>query len=165
MRLFIVFAAAVMSLSLAGLATAGTSLKGLEIPIENATYKFVADVKDGGYKIIGTDELKKWIDGGKKMLIISSLPQNDDKAVGLLPGAVNAAMPKNEKELTPADKDNIVSVAGPDKERLIVVYCGFIACRRSHLGAKTLVDAGYHNVYRYGGGTTAWKEAGYPLIK
>jgi rhodanese-related sulfurtransferase len=152
--------------SLAGCATVpGTSSKGLEIPIEKATLKFMADVKDGGYKIVNTDDLKKWIDEGKKMTIISALTLDDDKNIGKLPGAVNGVMPKTEKELTQADKDNLLKVVGNDKEKAIVIYCGFVACRRSHLGAKVLVENGFQNVYRYPGGTTAWAEMGYPLVK
>lgn len=157
---------AFMSLTLVGCATVpGTSSKGLEIPIEKAAVKFAADVKDGGYKIVNTDDLKKWIDEGKKMTIISALTLTDDQTIGKLPGAVNGVMAKTEKEVTQAEKDNLLKVAGTDKDTTIVVYCGFVACRRSHLGAKLLVENGFKNVYRYPGGTTAWGEMGYPLVK
>lgn len=162
-NLFVV--AGTMSLALVGSAFAQTSPKGLEIPVEKATVKFVADVKDGGYQVVDTEELKKWVDEGKSMTIISSLPASDDKALGIIPGAVNGTMPKTEKELTAAEKDNLLKVAGADKAKTIVIYCGFIACRRSHIGAKILVENGFQNVYRYGGGVIAWKEAGYPLKK
>lgn len=157
--------AGTMSLALAGNALGQTSPKGLEIPIEKATVKFAADVKDGGYNVVDTEELKKWIDDGKKIIIISTLPASDDKAIGTLPGAVNGSMPKTEKELTAAEKDNLLKVAGADKEKVIVVYCGFVACRRSHIGAKILVENGFQNVYRHPGGVIAWKEAGYPITK
>lgn len=157
---------AMAALALAGCATTiGTSPKGLEAPIEQASLKFSSDLKDGGYKIVQSDELKKWLDSGKKITIISTLPATDDKSFGTLPAAVNGAMPKTEKELTGAEKDNLLKAAGPDKEQTIVVYCGWVSCRRSHIGAKILVDNGYSNVYRYPGGITAWQELGYPLIK
>jgi thiosulfate/3-mercaptopyruvate sulfurtransferase len=156
----------VLSLALAGCAsTHGTSPKGLEIPIENATIKFAADIKSGGYKIVTTDELKKWVDQGKKMTILSALPAAEDKEFGILPGAVNAAMPKTEKELTKAAKDALIKTAGPDKDKTIVIYCGFVACRRSHIGAKILVDDGFKDVYRYPAGITGWAEMGYPITK
>jgi thiosulfate/3-mercaptopyruvate sulfurtransferase len=145
--------------------THGTSPKGLEIPIEKATIKFAADVKDGGYKIVSTEELKKWLNEGKKVTIISALPTDEDKKFGTLPSALNGAMPKTEKELTQADKDNLLKVAGSDKEQTIVIYCGFVACRRSHIGAKILVENGFQNVYRYPSGITGWSEMGYPLTK
>ena len=156
----------VMTLTLAGcVSTHGTSPKGLEVPIERAAVKFSADIKDGGYKVVGTDELKKWLDDGKKLTIISTLPALEDKEIGILPSAVNGAMPKSEKELTPADKDNLLKVAGADREKPVVIYCGFVACRRSHIGAKILIENGFKNVYRYPAGVTGWSESGYPLTK
>lgn len=62
MRAFSFFAAAALLLcASAGYAAPshGTSPKGLEIPIEKAALKFAADVKDGGYRVVTTDELKK----------------------------------------------------------------------------------------------------------
>jgi thiosulfate/3-mercaptopyruvate sulfurtransferase len=154
-RFKMVAAGAVLSVVLVGCASHGTSPKGLEIP----------DVKDGGYKIVGTEELKKWLDEGKKVNIISALPAAEDKSFGTLPFTVNGAMPKTEKDLTQADKDNLLKAAGPEKEKTIAIYCGFVACRRSHIGAKLLVENGFQNVYRYPGGITAWQEMGYPVTK
>ena len=158
--------AAIVSLFIVGCATGhGTSPKGLEIPIEKATIKFSLDVKDGGYKIVDTDQLKKWLDAGTNITIISALPAAEDKSFGTLPNAKNGAIPKTEKDLVQADKDNLLKVAGLDKEKTIVIYCGFVACRRSHIGAKILVDNGFINIYRYPGGITAWQEMGYPVNK
>lgn len=157
---------AAMALTFAGCAsTHGTSPKGLEIPIEKATLKFASDVKAGGYRIVSTAELKKWLDEGKKLTIVSTLPPEEDKAFGTLPATVNGAIPKTENELTQADQDNLLKVVGTDKEKPVVVYCGFVACRRSHIGAKILVDHGFKNVYRYPAGITGWVESGYPLAK
>jgi thiosulfate/3-mercaptopyruvate sulfurtransferase len=162
----IIAIAVIMSVFLFGCATGhGTSPKGLEIPIEKATIKFSSDIKAGGYKVVDTDQLKKWLDEGKSITIISALPAAEDKGFGTLPKAVSGALPKTEKELTPADSDNLLKVAGADKDKTIVIYCGFVACRRSHIGAKILVDNGFQNVYRYPGGITAWKEAGNPVTK
>jgi thiosulfate/3-mercaptopyruvate sulfurtransferase len=155
----------ITSISLAGYAFAQTSPKGLEVPIESAAVKFISDVKDGGYKVVDTAGLKKWLDEGKKITIISTLPASDDKALGKLPSALNAMIPKTEQELTPADKDNLLKVAGSDKEKTIVIYCGFVSCRRSHIGAKILVDGGFKDVYRYPAGIIGWKEIGYPVEK
>jgi rhodanese-related sulfurtransferase len=74
-------------------------------------------------------------------------------------------MPKTEKELTKSDKDALLKAAGSDKGKTMVLYCGFVACRRSHIGAKILVENGFTNVYRYPGGITAWQEMGYPVTK
>lgn len=157
----------IFAITLAGNASAalGTSPNGKEIPIEKAAIKLAADVKDGGYKIVATDELKKWIDEGKALTIISTLPAEDDKAMGTIPSAVNGVMPKTEKELTPAETAALLKVAGADKDKTVVLYCGFVACRRSHIGAKILVDNGFRNVFRYTGGIVGWQEMGYPLTK
>ncbi len=168
MKAFVLFAvAAIAALFAAGHASAapGTSPKGLEVPIEKALIQFTTDVKSGGYKIVTTDELKKWLDEGKKMTIISSLPESDDKQLGTLPSAVNGFMPKNEKEVTRSDKENLLKAAGSDKGKTMVVYCGFVSCRRSHIAAKILVENGFQNVYRYPAGIIGWKETGYPLAK
>jgi len=162
---YMILAVATTSI-LAGCAgSLGSSPKGLEIPIEKAAIKFSTDIKDGGYKIVSTEELKKWLDDGKQITLISSLPPEEDAQFGLLPSAINGVMPKSEKELTQAQKDNLVKVAGSDKDRTIAVYCGFVACRRSHIGAKVLVENGFKNVYRYPAGITGWAESGYPLVK
>jgi rhodanese-related sulfurtransferase len=165
MKKFTLLAVVVMSFVFTGCASHGTSPKGLEVPIEKAAVKLSVDIKDGGYKIVTTEELKKWLDGGKKIKIVSSLPAIEDKTFGTLLGAINGAMPKSEKELTQADKDNLLKAVGTDKEQTIVVYCGFVACRRSHLGAKILVESGFQNVYRYPGGIAAWQEMGFPITK
>lgn len=55
-------------------------------------------------------------------------------------------------------KSKKVKVVNKDKK--IVVYCGFVGCARSHEAAKYLVSKGYTNVYRYPGGISAWVDAG-----
>jgi len=83
---------------LAGCAsTQGTSPKGLELHIEKAALQLSTDIKSGGYKTVTTEELKKWLDDGKKMTIISSLTYADDRALGTIPGALSAPMPKSEQ--------------------------------------------------------------------
>ena len=52
-----------------------------------------------------------------------------------------------------------------DKNTKIVVYCGHIGCARSHVAAAYLVKQGYTNVHRYGGGISAWVDAGYDVEK
>jgi thiosulfate/3-mercaptopyruvate sulfurtransferase len=157
---------AIVSLAVVGCTSGpGTAPKGSEVAIEKAAIAYADDIKTGNYKIITTEALKKWSDEGKKMLIISTLTADDDKNIGRIPSAVGSMIPRTEKELTQADKDSLLKTAGIEKDRTIVVYCGFVACRRSHIGAKILVDEGFTNVYRYPGGMAAWKEMGYPVTK
>lgn len=157
---------AVIILMLAGCAaTQRTSPKGLEVPIEKAAIKFSAELKDGGYKVIATTELKKWLDDSRKLTVISTLPWAEERVSGTIPGALSATMPESEKDLTPEDKEHLLRAAGDDKNHTLIVYCGFVACRRSHIGAKLLVDYGFKNVYRYPAGIAGWEESGYPLKK
>jgi rhodanese-related sulfurtransferase len=53
-------------------------------------------------------------------------------------------------------------VLGADKNKKIVIYCGFTKCGRSHNAASWAKKLGYTNLYRMPGGITAWKDAGYP---
>lgn len=162
MKKYFVVIALMSVFTLAACAGIGTSPKGLETPIEKASMKLVSDVKDGGYKLIGAEELNKWHVEKKDFVLIDTMPKQDyDKA--RIKGAVNGPMPKTDKELTPFDKENILKVAGTDKDKTIVVYCGFTACRRSHFGAKILIDNGFNNVYRFPGGIIGWQEYGYPV--
>lgn len=150
------------TLVLAGCAvSSGTSPRGLEAPVERAAVRFSADLQTGGYLVITTAELKQWLDAGRDMTIISTLPAYGERVSGILPGSVNAEMPLQEQELAPEDREHLLMAAGSDKQRTLVVYSGFVACRRSHIGAKLLRDEGYKNVYRYPAGLTGWREAGY----
>jgi hypothetical protein len=63
-------------------------------------------VKASGLRLITTSELKKSLDEGKKITIISTLPAAEDKAFGKLPGALSAPLPKTEKELRNCSKIN-----------------------------------------------------------
>lgn len=161
MKKLIVLVAVLSVFTLAACAGIGTSPKGLETPIEKASMTLVADVKSGGYQLIGAEALNKWLTEKKNVVIIDTMPKEDfDKA--RIKGAANSPIPKTGKELTANDKKTILKVAGEDKEKTIVVYCGFTACRRSHWGAKILVENGYKNVYRFPGGIIGWLEYGYP---
>jgi thiosulfate/3-mercaptopyruvate sulfurtransferase len=161
MKKYFVVVALLSVLSLAACAGIGTSPKGLEAPIEKASMKLVTDMKDGGYQLIGAEELNKWLSTNKNLILIDTMPKEAFDQIRIK-GAVNSPVAKTEKEFTPAEKQNILKIAGSDKSKTIVVYCGYTSCRRSHLGAKTLVENGFNSVYRYPGGIIGWKEYGYP---
>jgi hypothetical protein len=99
----------------------GTSTKGLETPIEKASMKLVTDVKDGGYKLIGTEELNKWVTEKNDFLLIDTMPKEAFDKIRIK-GAVNSPIAKTEKEFTPAEKENILKIAGSDKDKTVVVY-------------------------------------------
>jgi rhodanese-related sulfurtransferase len=83
-----------------------------------------------------------------------------------VPGAVQMEFPIPEMTtLDDGKKAELVKLLGPDKDRTIVFYCGFVKCTRSHNAAMWAVKLGYRNVYRHPGGIKAWMQAGYPIEK
>ena len=137
-----------------------------ELDEEKVAVTFAKEVERGGYKIISTAELKKWIDEKKPMLIVDTMPYEDSYKKQHIPGAVNFEFPIPEvTRLDDKTKAAFEKLLGPDKERLLVFYCGFTKCTRSHNGAMWAVKLGYKNVYRHPGGIKGWNEAEYPVEK
>jgi rhodanese-related sulfurtransferase len=142
-----------------------------ELENEAAAVKLVREVQQGGYNVVTTEELKGWIDSGKVMIIVDTMPYAASYKNQHVPGAVQFLFPipdMNEwdtKETDGKTKEDYMKLLGPDKDALIVIYCGFVKCTRSHNGASWAVKLGYKNVYRYPGGIFAWQGAKYPVAK
>lgn len=137
-----------------------------ELENEKLAVNFAKEVERGGYKFVSTEELKSWIDQKKDMLIVDTMPYEDSYKKQHVPGAVQFEFPIPEvTKLDEKTKAAYEKLLGPDKNRLIVIYCGFTKCTRSHNGAMWAVKLGYKNVYRYPGGIKAWMEADYPVEK
>lgn len=135
-----------------------------ELETEKAAVNFAREVERGGYKIVTTEELKKWMDEKKAMLIVDTMPFEASYKKNHILGAVPFELPIPEmKTIEPAKKAEFEKLLGKDKNRLLVFYCGFTKCTRSHNGAMWAVKLGYKNVYRQPGGINAWKEAEYPV--
>jgi len=152
----------VFSMAGAAMAAWGTA----ELDTEKIAVTFAAEVERGGYKIVATQELKKWIDEKKPMLIVDTMPFEASYKKQHVPGAAQMEFPI--PEMTSIDdktKDALVKLLGPDKDRLIVFYCGFTKCTRSHNGAMWAKKLGYKNVYRHPGGIKGWVEAEYPVAE
>ena len=148
----------------AGGAVAAWGTKELET--EKIAVTFAKEVERGGYKILTTEELKGWADQKKPMLIVDTMPYEASYKKQHVPGAVQMEFPIPEMtQLDDKTKAALEKLLGPDKERLIVFYCGFVKCTRSHNGAMWAVRLGYKNVYRHPGGIKAWDEADYPIAK
>ena len=159
-----VFVAALLVFGLAGGAMAAWGTK--ELDTEKIAVTFASEVQRGGYKVVATQELKSWIDQKKAMLIVDTMPFEDSYKKQHVPGAVQMLFPI--PEMTSIDdktKADLEKLLGQDKDRLIVFYCGFVKCTRSHNGTMWAVKLGYKNVYRYPGGIKGWDEAGYPVEK
>jgi rhodanese-related sulfurtransferase len=113
--------------------------------------------------------VKKLVDGKEPMLIVDAMPAADSYDKGHVPGAVNFEFPKeviatwDEKTMPGRSQSDYEQLLGEDKDRLIVVYCGFVKCARSHNAAVFAMELGYTNVKRHPGGIYAWRGAGYPV--
>lgn len=142
-----------------------------EVEKEAGAVKLVREVQQGGYNVVTTAELKKWIDSGKNMVIVDTMPFEDSYKKMHIPGAVQFLFPIPEmqqwdtKETAGKTQEDFIRLLGPDKDKTIVIYCGFVKCTRSHNGAAWAVKLGYKNVYRQPGGIFAWKGADYPMEK
>jgi len=100
------------------------------------------------------------------MLIVDTMPYADSYKKQHVPGAKQMEFPIPEmSSLDDKTKATLISLLGPNKDRLIVFYCGFVKCTRSHNAAMWAVKLGYKNVYRHPGGIKAWEEADYPVEK
>jgi rhodanese-related sulfurtransferase len=157
--------AMIMTLTLA-LALAGSAFAfGVkELDNEKLVVNFHNEVGRGGYKVVDTETLKKWADDNKPMLIIDTMPLEASYEKQHIPGAVQIEFPIPEMtQLDQAKQAEFEKLLGADKAKLLVFYCGFPKCTRSHNGAMWAVKLGYANVYRHPGGIKAWDEAGYPV--
>jgi thiosulfate/3-mercaptopyruvate sulfurtransferase len=137
-----------------------------EVDTEKIAVNFQREVERGGYKVVSTTELKGWVDQKKDMLIVDTMPYEDSYKKQHIPGAVQMEFPIPEMtQLDDKKKADLEKLLGPNKDRLIVFYCGFTKCTRSHNAAMWAVKLGYKNVYRCPGGIKAWDEAEYPVGK
>ena len=142
-----------------------------EVDIEKSAVKFVREVQRGGYDIITTEELQKAIQAGEDMLVVDTMPYEASYIKNHIPGAKQFLFPIPDmtewdtKETANKTQADYEALLGPDKQKKIVVYCGFVKCTRSHNGAVWAKKLGYENVYRHPGGIFAWKGAGYTVEK
>jgi rhodanese-related sulfurtransferase len=133
--------------------------------------KLVRDTKAGGYEVISAEELKKLIDSKKDILVVDTMPYEDSYKKEHLPGAKQFLFPIpimanwDAKETGGKSMEDFAALLGPDKDKTLVFYCGFVKCTRSHNGAAFAKKLGYKNVYRFPGGIFAWKGADYKVEK
>jgi len=142
-----------------------------EVDKEAGAVKLVREVQRGGYDVVTTEELKKWIDSGKEMLIVDTMPYADSYKKQHVPGAVQFLFPIPDMKQWDTEEtggktpEDFKKLLGDNKDKRIVIYCGFVKCTRSHNGAAWAVRLGYKDVFRYPGGIFAWKGADYPIEK
>ncbi len=142
-----------------------------EVTKEKGAIKLVKEVQQGGYDVVSTEDLNTWIKEKKDMVIIDTMPYAGSYVKNHIPGAKQFLFPI--PDMTKWDTaqtdgktaDDFKALLGADKNKTIVVYCGFVKCTRSHNGAIWAKKLGYKNVYRQPGGIFAWKGAGYKVGK
>jgi thiosulfate/3-mercaptopyruvate sulfurtransferase len=138
-----------------------------EVETEQVAVKLVREVKRGGYQVVTAEELNQWIEAGKDMLIIDTMPYEDSYKKIHVPGAKQFLFPIPEmttwdtNETNGMTREDFKTFLGADTNKVIVIYCGFVKCGRSHNGAAWAVKLGYTNVYRFPGGIFAWRGADY----
>lgn len=140
----------------------GSAKDGNEVSVETVSMKLVKAVEEGGYTMVNTEELKSWVDNKEDMILIDTMPADHYKSKRI-PTAVNAELPVAYADVTPEQREAFVSLLGTDKDKKIVIYCGFVGCERSHVGALIAKEEGFTNVVRHPGGIIAWIDAGYDI--
>ena len=139
-----------------------------EVEKERLAVKLVGEVQRGGYNVMTAETLKQQVDAGKDILIIDTMPFEASYKKSHVPGARQFLFPIPDmdawdtRETDGKTLEDFIRLLGPDKEKMIVFYCGFVKCTRSHNGAAWAVKSGYKSVYRFPGGIYAWKGSGYP---
>jgi rhodanese-related sulfurtransferase len=148
-------------------ALAGNSLLK-ETDIEAVALKVVKEVREGGYTLLSVTELKQMIDTKEDFVLIDAHP-TEEYNLAYIDGTRHFGFQSNhsgawEKDVAmPSNltQEDYRKVLGIDKNKKIVIYCGFTKCGRSHNAASWAKKLGYTNVYRAIGGISAWIDSGY----
>jgi len=148
----------------------GTNQFEAEAALEKKAVPLARETVAGGYALVTADELAGWLEQKKDLLLIDAMPAADF-AREHIAGAVNfefprEAMPSWDPAKTGGKSEqDLEALLGADRERRVVVYCGFVACARSHNAALWAAQLGFRDVVRFPGGIHAWKGTGRPVVK
>jgi len=102
----------------------------------------------GDFPEISIEEVKAAI-AAKKITLLDANGSDSWKA-GHIPGAIDFA----------ANKDKLASLLPPEKDALIVAYCGGPMCNAYAAAANAAKALGYTNVRHLKAGLSGWKKAG-----
>jgi rhodanese-related sulfurtransferase len=110
---------------------------------------------------ISPEEARRLMEQSDAVLVdVRDLEDTGRRAHGTIPGAVNVSAGmlavRADRELAEAQREPRLQ----DRSRPVITTCNVGAL--ASLGAKTLREMGFEQVYIMDGGTQAWKEAGLP---
>jgi rhodanese-related sulfurtransferase len=166
------YLAVLVAVSLLAATTAGAFAKDMfeeEVDKEALSVKLARETVAGGYPLASAEELKMMLDEKKPLLVVDTMPFEASYKKEHVAGAVSFEFPIEPMDQWDTAKtggkspQDFEKLLGPDKKKLIVFYCGFVKCTRSHNGALWAKKLGYTNVVRFPGGIYAWKGAKYPV--
>lgn len=121
---------------------------------------------EGGYRLIGTEELAELVRSQTDMVLLDVRPEGDFQRAHIL-GSTNIPFPKEGMKEWDQEAMNGMSSAefadelGVAREMPIVVYAEDLDSPRSHSAAAWARQLGFGNVSRYAGGIRGWKAAGH----
>ena len=105
-------------------------------------------------EVIDPTELKAWIDGERRILLIDSRVASEYRAAHI-PTSIN--VPANTMD---QNRGKFPS----DLNHVLVFYCnGWPECKKSHDASATAVGWGYRRVYWFRDGLPAWQARHYPV--
>ena len=111
-----------------------------------------------GVTEIKAEELKSWLDQGKKFVLLDDRTKSDYEKEHI-PGALRLAPDDLEPDAKAAEK------LGLKKDDIIVNYCNGIRCWRSPGTIVFLSELGYKNLYWYREGIPDWIKKGYDTVE
>lgn len=105
-------------------------------------------------EVITADQLKTWIDQGRKILLIDARVASEFKEAHI-PTAINIPAPL---------MDQLRDKLPQDHEYPLVFYCnGWPECKKSHEASSKAVEWGNKKVYWFRDGIPVWESKGYPV--
>jgi rhodanese-related sulfurtransferase len=102
----------------------------------------------GNYPAVSVEWVKKQIDKNADLVLVDSRPKRKKYDKGHIPTAISIPDTQFNKN---------VDKLPPEKDKLLVFYCGGFKCKLSHKSAKKAMDLGYTKVKVFAAGYPAWK--------
>lgn len=109
-----------------------------------------------GIKLITGQELKKWMDEKKKIVIIDNR-NKEQFTKEHIPGAILITVDELIKDPKLSDK--------LDKNVPLVLYCNGVKCWRSPAAALLYQSLGFKEIYYFRNGLPEWIKLDYPTVE